>query len=128
MFLRMVFVTMQKGEPMRLIDADTLMETLGITDTDCNKCAWIGEYDRCQRGFDFESACNAIENAPTIEPEQRKGEWIPKYNGRFTGGAYWFECSECGRVAPDIRNGGWNFCPKCGADMRGGQEEKEYVR
>lgn len=59
---------------MRLIDADALMKTLGITDMDCGKCAWRDkEWNLCNRGSDFEDACCAIENAPTIE--ERK--WIP---------------------------------------------------
>lgn len=59
---------------MRLIDADALMNTLGITDMDCRKCAWRDkEWNLCNRGSDFEDACCAIENAPTIE--ERK--WIP---------------------------------------------------
>lgn len=53
---------------MRLIDADALMQTLGITDMDCEKCEW-GDYNHCIRGSDFEDACSAIENAPTIESE-----------------------------------------------------------
>lgn len=54
---------------MRLIDADALMKTLGITDMDCVKCAWYSKaYRQCKRGGDFEDACTAIEDAPTIEP------------------------------------------------------------
>lgn len=53
---------------MRPIDADALMATLGITDMDCNKCAWHDrEWSNCKRGGDFEDACCAIENAPTID-------------------------------------------------------------
>lgn len=51
------------------------------------------------------------------EPEQKKGEWIPEFDGKFTGGAYWFSCSKCKRIVPEVRNGGWNFCPQCGAEM-----------
>lgn len=51
------------------------------------------------------------------EPE-RRGRWIPDFNGKFKGGAYWFRCSRCGRTVPDVRNGGWDYCPSCGADMR----------
>ena len=49
----------------------------------------------------------------------RNGKWIPKFNGQFKGGAYWFDCSVCGRIVPDVRNGGWNYCPNCGATMDG---------
>ena len=62
-----------------------------------------------------------VADAPTIE-ERKRGEWIPEFDGKFTGGAYWFSCSKCKRIVPEVRNGGWNFCPTCGADMRGGQE------
>ena len=58
-----------------------------------------------------------IHNAPTIEPERKKGRWIPEFNGMFKGGAYWFKCSECERIVPGVRNGGWNYCPNCGAKM-----------
>ncbi len=49
----------------RLIDADALAERLGITDMDCFKCAW-GNHGFCGRGGDFNDACEAIEDAPTI--------------------------------------------------------------
>ena len=56
---------------MRLIDADALMKKLGITNMDCNECQWGTHYGNicccCSRGGDFEDACIAIENAPTIE-------------------------------------------------------------
>lgn len=56
---------------MRLIDADALMQSLGITSMDCGKCAWYDrERSHCKRGGDFEDACCAIENAPTAQPER----------------------------------------------------------
>ena len=67
-----------------------------------------------------------IDEQPTIE-ERKRGEWIPEFDGKFTGGAYWFSCSKCKRIVPEVRNGGWNFCPHCGADMRGGQDERMDV-
>lgn len=55
----------------RLIDADVLMQSLGITNMECDKCAWYdGEWSRCKRGGDFEDACFAIENSPTIIPAE----------------------------------------------------------
>ena len=70
-----------------------------------------------------EYAVEALEKIPPITPKPRTGEWIPMFDGKFHGGAYWFKCSECSRVVPDVRNGGWNFCPECGAKMNGGKEE-----
>lgn len=60
-----------------------------------------------------------IGNLPSAQLERPRGQWIPSFDGKFTGGAYWFECSKCKRIVPEVRNGGWNFCPNCGADMRG---------
>ena len=48
---------------------------------------------------------------PSAQPEQKTGRWIPKFDGQFKGGAYWFYCSEYERVVPDVRNGGRSFCP-----------------
>ena len=52
-----------------------------------------------------------IEGAPTIEP--KRGEWIPVDNGHHV------RCSECGRCGFASNN----FCPNCGADMRGKDDE-----
>ena len=51
---------------MRLIDADKLLDTLGIDSLDCEKCSW-GNFDYCKRGSDFVDACSAIEDAPTVD-------------------------------------------------------------
>lgn len=60
---------------MSLINREDLMLTLGITDTDCEKCGWYSKAVRmCKRGSDFEDACCAIENAPEVLPEPT---WIP---------------------------------------------------
>lgn len=55
---------------------------------------------------------------------QRKGKWIPLFGEKFVGGAYWFECSKCKRIVPEVRNGGWNYCPNCGASMVRGEEDE----
>ena len=57
---------------MRLIDADALAQTLGITNMNCNKCE-LGINGHCQRGQAFVTACMAIEEAPTIL--ERNGKW-----------------------------------------------------
>ena len=62
-----------------------------------------------------------IEGMQTIEPERKKGMWIPVTNGR--GG---FECDQCHNYAPSYQDGvEWlsGFCPNCGAEMTEESEE-----
>lgn len=65
---------------------------------------------------------------PSAQPERKKGRWIYEgKRGRFPA----CRCSECGNV----ENADWailgdnvNYCPNCGADMRGEEEdEKIYL-
>ena len=53
------------------------------------------------------------------EPERKKGKWIPQDHNKITDMAstmvfYYPKCSECGHSGNYT-----NFCPRCGADMRG---------
>lgn len=82
---------------MRLIDADALIEA----------------YGRAHKG-EPGKARQLILDAPTIE-ERKSGKWIDNSDG--IEGA-WNYCSVCGEQAIDL----YDFCPNCGADMRGEQE------
>lgn len=109
---------------MRLIDADALMQTLGITDMDCGKCDLHGTMG-CSKKGGFVDACVAIEHAPTIE-ERKKGKWSPHPNKEFRE---WDVCSSCGigckRREYGIEENGqewvteynYPYCPNCGARM-----------
>lgn len=59
-----------------------------------------------------------VEAMSTIEPEPKRGKWIISH---IPHSMLW-ECSECGF---DCGAYSFNFCPKCGADMRG--ENFTYV-
>lgn len=54
------------------------------------------------------------------ETERPQGEWI--YNSYGNGCGNW-HCSECGVIIFMGKNANNNFCPNCGADMRGEQNE-----
>ena len=98
---------------MRLIDGDALMERLGIA-YDCREC----DQDKppyCTWKPDVVDVCQIIADAPTIE-ERKKGKWIDKSGGIECA---WNYCSVCGEQAIDL----YDFCPNCGADMRGEQDE-----
>jgi rubrerythrin len=83
---------------MRLIDADALLEAI--------KTDVMG-------GLNYQ---HFIEKAPTIELKQGEWERIP-YS--FAGD---FRCSCCGTKSHDNY---WNYCPNCGANMRGSKNEKD---
>lgn len=55
------------------------------------------------------------------QPERIRGRWI---SADAIFGGVPFYCSECGENTRDTVMGKprWNFCPNCGADMRGEQD------
>ena len=68
---------------------------------------------------DCDDAINAIAALPPTEP--KKGKWIKV--GRW-GRVY--KCNQCGNFLDfdgvNAGRGSTNFCPNCGADMRGEQD------
>lgn len=68
-----------------------------------------------------------IKAAPTIDPEslRPKGEWIGKQLDKFR--MWEAKCSKCGWTGIENYDAyvdpfDFNFCPNCGADMRGDSE------
>lgn len=66
----------------------------------------------------------AVENAPTVEPERKKGKWIER-NPQNSDKCRLIECDQCGFshiVGFNVPYEHWienrNFCERCGADMR----------
>ena len=97
---------------MRLIDADILEEFV-----------WRERLDTRER------IANLVERMPTVDPVKH-GEWIvkdesywrPHHSGDIQVNKVGLYCSECDKrlaKAQKYRN----FCPNCGADMRGEQNE-----
>ena len=80
---------------MRLIDADALLKAIIQMSLDGNV------FDR-------------IHEAPTIEPQRKKGKWI---NAQYP----FSKCSIC-ECYFDTENNIGNFCPNCGAEMEGQDE------
>lgn len=119
---------MQKGEPMRIIDADALInETMERYCSDCERRKGVksGKWkivysigDAPCRACGIGDMIDELEDAPTIE-ERKKGKWKMKPDPYG-----FFEeipvCSECG-CTTEMRKT-YNFCPNCGADMRGGND------
>ena len=105
----------------RLIDADKLQKA--IPSEEDNITGMGMTYDERKAYNDgIDEQWKKIVNAPTIEPERKKGKWIPHEGSKFVGFPYMhYECSECRVFEPTETN----FCPNCGADMR--QREDDNV-
>ena len=105
------FVLMQKGEQMRLIDADAL-EREGWS-----LCRTF-QKDKDTMVYEVKKPSDFL----TIEPERKKGYWLFE---EYPDGYYHSECSVCGSwFKEDAFLNPYNFCPNCGAEMRGEQDGK----
>lgn len=58
----------------------------------------------------YGNAIMVIQALPSAEPERKTGKWVP-----FSPKSHLYSCSLCGQWADRH----WNYCPNCGADMRG---------
>ena len=56
---------------------------------------------------------DAIRELPSAQPERKKGKWLAIGNSGLA-------TCKCGHITD--RYSVYNFCPNCGADMRGEQE------
>ena len=74
---------------------------------------------------------NIIDNAPTVHGivafvERPKGEWIADTSHCYNDDEDTFECSVCKEpftlICGTPKDNLYNFCPNCGADMRGEKE------
>lgn len=52
-----------------------------------------------------------LERVPSAQPQRNKGKWITISDGYVDV----VMCDRCGKMTDNISN----FCPNCGADMRG---------
>ncbi len=97
----------------RLIDANEALEQV------CKTCCC--DFEECKR-IGFCADYKNIERLPTVDAvEVVHGEWVDDTS---------FEnivCTECGHMWNTIDNctETFNYCPNCGADMRGTTDGKE---
>lgn len=98
----------------RMIDADALMELYA------DRLTVVAERyspDSSECGI-LSGAMKLLEIQPTIEP--KNGKWRRRLvDCGFN--ADW-HCSRCGWKT-SLEEHGYNFCPNCGADMRGEEDD-----
>lgn len=98
----------------RLIDANTLVGADGLFSVrgctgNCSCCSlWSTD------------GCRVILEAPTVDAvEVVHGHWVDENGFTFMPlpeGHRWCHCDKCGHTIMGIPS---NYCPNCGADMRG---------
>ena len=108
------------------IDREALIKSLGITNIkDCKECDWGDGRGFCKRDGGFADACYQIEELPSADVRENvRGEWIES-NDEMYGSGCW-KCSNCGygySYEAYFEVNDFNFCPNCGADMRGESDE-----
>ena len=59
----------------------------------------------------------SIEKMPAVQPETKTGKWVFHRNDLST--LYRWECDKCRKFSKTD----FNYCPNCGADMRGKRNE-----
>lgn len=81
---------------MRLIDADALLEQI-------------------ENPYQWREVARWVNDAPTIEPEQKHGRWVEEHVGNGWNEIWNYTCSECGKTINDFYKA--NYCPNCGCAM-----------
>ena len=70
----------------------------------------------------FDRCIIELKRLSSAQPQRMKGRWIHDgYDNPH--GVDWMHCSVCGRREPHVPAAMTNFCPSCGADMRGKEKE-----
>lgn len=96
-----------------LISRSALLNSYDV----CN----VTEYDESGCGMKYKAvSVEAIEKAPAVEAEPvRHGRWT--FFKSIAGDEYTFKCSICNEWA----NQRYDYCPNCGAKMRGDNSVQE---
>ena len=95
------------------IDADALHDALKAKQKWVVRCG-----DKHNEGYTYDQVHFAIDDAPSIDIEPKRGEWIEDEEDWRHQIVFW-RCSECGYAVSTM----YNFCPNCGARMKGADDE-----
>lgn len=106
---------------MRLIDADELKrQIIEIQNIMSEQIVEDGRNDLISFVKGLEQTLNVIDSQSIIETEQRKkGKWVATRDELF------WRCNRCNESELCLPEEKSNFCPHCGADMRGEQRSEK---
>lgn len=114
--------TIESDRMMYVNTATGLLHAINIlhnasTVNDCPNCEYKINYDYICSSSSYKEL-QALRKFKK-DNERPQGEWI-KWNFKTFGamGDWEYKCSNCEKVY----EGEYNFCPNCGADMKGGAE------
>lgn len=105
---------------MRLINADGLID-------DFMKIAITRSLTHKKDRMTFTKIKETINQQPPVDAKPIvRGEW--KHFGekdwlRDNGQPVFINCSKCNNYVLNNASTNWNYCPNCGADMRGGTDD-----
>ena len=68
----------------------------------------------------LEDGKKAIEALPSVQPEPKEGHWIEE---KIYRDVIECNCSECGQLMTTAASVRMNYCPNCGAKMKGVRNE-----
>lgn len=94
---------------MRLIDADALRDEIAVL---------FERNPNLIDGWLAYAVEDTIDDAPTIAPVKH-GRWIGIDDYPYET----WECDQCGCIYEEMPSWTPNYCPNCGADMRGEEDE-----
>ena len=71
----------------------------------------------------YDILLNSLDKVQSAQPERKKGYWIKKEPTIKELHGCYYECSKCHKFSLPFQK--LNFCPNCGADMRGEQNDTD---
>ena len=92
------------------IDAINTWDKFGVDE----RCRIVRWHEGLEPYVHLRDVLTAIVNLPAAQPERNKGRW-------YDVGSLSCRCSECGCKSQKE----FLFCPNCGADMRGEENESD---
>lgn len=88
---------------------------------------YLSRYGKSHTNW-HETLNEVIERLERAEVQRMRGKWIPIQRGFFNKKVTQVKCDQCGNlldlIGVNCGRGDANFCPNCGCQMCGGEEDE----